>query len=273
MLHALYERLFARTVSDPGALQSPAHDHDGVSVIEQIVCQAHAAALHTAVVTSAVNGLRSPGRLRCPLALRNVLPGETAVGELLSRGRAVGVINAALLRKLMDFFNAVTKVRTTTLTFCADIDEYGPAHAGFLHIHALHKASLRASRQALHVVRDLNHQLRTQLPGRYGENTRVLTNLLTAVIDGGEPCLDAFGDLSVPTLPQRRPAPRRRAWLSCVVEHQGITSRAILKDISVSGLGLAEASTLTPTKVILIELQNGRCLTGTVVWSRHPAQV
>ena len=268
MLHALYDRLFARKASAPGALQPPTQDTDGGSVVERIVCHAHAAALHTAVVTSAINGLRLPGRLRCPLALRNVLPGEIAVGELLSRGRAGGMITAPLIRKLMDFFNAVAQVRTSTLTFCADVDEYGAVHAAFLHIHALHKASLRASRQALHVVRDLNDHFCTQLPRRYGENTRVLTYLLTDVIEGGQPCLDAFGDISVPTLPQRRPAPRRCAWLSCVVEHQGITSPAIVKDISVSGVGLAQAPTLLPNKVILMELQNGRCLTGTVIWSR-----
>ena len=44
--------------------------------------------------------------------------------------------------------------------------------------------------------------------------------------------------------------------------------RAIVKDISSSGLGLERIFEMAPHKVALIEFEDGRCIAGVVIWSK-----
>lgn len=264
-LRSKFSRSPAVPRSTPPALR--AEDLKGVLLFELIVCETHAAALQTAVVASGVHALRTPGRLRNPLVLINFVPGLPSVGAHLSRCRNDMGLQLQTNLKLIDFFTDLAPTRERIVAFCADAAEFGAEQAAFLHLKVLTAAMTRAALHALQSVEALDPEVRRCLPVRYCENTAMLATLLTSVLDGREPCVDAQGNLSLPDLPQRRPAPRRSLLLDCVIEHQGKTSHAIIKDASTSGLGLERTPGLVPQKVILIELQDERCLAGMVIWS------
>jgi hypothetical protein len=152
--------------------------------------------------------------------------------------------------------------------FCDDADRFGADEAAFLDAAQLNADWHRLSAAALGAVVALEADVRRCLPDCYTRNTPVLKKLLAEVIRGEHPCVDADGRVTLPSLPQRRAAMRPNVHLPCVIEHQGKTSRAIVKDISTGGVGLVAAPGLTAQTVILVDFEDGHCLAGLVVWSK-----
>lgn len=239
---------------------------EGIALFEELVCATQVAALQVAAVGSCVNALGSKGGAKNALALRNFVPHQPTVFSSLSRCCAEMQLERATMLRVEKFFSDLSVVERQTYVFCSDVERFGAKQAVALHHTALMATWRQMSQRALEAVEELDPEVQHCLAERYSENTAVLTRLLTSVVDGGHPCLDARGYPYLPELAQRRPAPRRAVFHACTLEHQKKTSRAIVRDISASGLGLEYARDLTPQKVILVEFENGRCLSGVVVW-------
>jgi hypothetical protein len=246
----------------------------GVSTIElfeTFVGETHAAAQRTIAVASCINAIGIGGRQISPQSLVTLMPQiSTVMDDATRRQKAVGVQDetfAAVTR----FFASLGYAQALVSAYCDDAEQWGGEQAAFLHLKNLSAGWHRVSQLALTAVSSLDADIERCLPTRYAQNTAVLKQLLVDVLGGGRPCLDANGQPYIPELPQRRPAPRRVIDKPCVVEHQGKTVRAIVKDISSSGLGLERVSEMAPHKVALIEFEDGRCIAGVVIWSNGPS--
>jgi hypothetical protein len=271
MLQFLRSRLSLVPVhtNRPAAALTPARSKglEGIALFEELVCATHVATLQVAAVASCVNALGSKGGLKNALVLRNFVPHQPTVISSLSRCCAEMQLERATMLRVEKFFSDLPAAERQTDVFCSDVERYGAKQAVALHHTALMATWRQMSQRALEGLEALDPDVQHCLAERYSENTAVLTRLLTSVIDGGNPCLDARGYPYLPELAQRRPAPRRAVFHACTLEHQGNTSRAIVRDISTSGLGLEYARQLTPQEVILVEFENGLCLAGVVVWT------
>jgi len=257
----------AEPAHDPRTAQNPT-DLGGIQLFEALVSDTHAAALRTAAIASSVNALSAGLLLKSPQLLQAILPQQPTVLAELPRCQKELGLKLDTPPILKAFFDSFGHAGTCIAAFCEDADRSGIERAVFLHFTNLSTVWRRVSDLALKAVAALHPEILRCLPQRYGENTAVLRKLLEQVLRGERPCLDVNGVPFLPELPQRRPAARLEINRPCVVEHQGKTVRAIVRDISSSGVGLERAPDLVPLKVAVIEFDDGRCLAGVVVWSK-----
>jgi PilZ domain len=239
-----------------------------MQIFETLVGETHAAALRTATVASCVNALRSGHLVIAPQSLTSLIPLQCSVLDGVAHCREELGLTAESFRAATEFFGSLGYAQSSASTFCNDAAQWGTEQACFLHLKNVSAVWRRVSTLAFNAVVTLDPGIERCLPARYGENTAVLKRMLAEVIAGGQPCLDVNGQPYIPDLPQRRPAPRRTINKPCIVEHQGKTARAMVKDISSSGLGLEGAPDMTPQKVAVIEFEDGRCVAGMVVWAK-----
>jgi hypothetical protein len=254
-----------------GSSGPPLGGVSGIELFETLVGETHAAAQRTIAVASCINAIGIEARQISPQSLVTLVPQvSTVMDDATRRQKAVGVPDetfAALTR----FFASLGYAQALVSAYGDDAEQWGGEQAAFLHLKNLSAGWHRVSQLALAAVSSLDADIERCLPTRYAQNTAVLKQLLIDVLRGGRPCLDANGQPYIPELPQRRPAPRRVIDKPCVVEHQGKTVRAIVKDISSSGLGLERVFEMAPHKVALIEFEDGRCIAGVVIWSNGPS--
>lgn len=272
MLRSLLSRIGSnhlRVIADKAA--SRLAGVDSIQLFETFVGETHAAALRTATIASCVNALGTGRPLFSPQALKTLLPQQSSVLDGVPRCQKELGLEANTLRASTEFFSSLGYARAGVSDFCDDAAQWGLEQASFLHLRKLSAVWRRVSHLALSAVVTLDVDIERCLPTRYGQNTSVLKRLLVNVLADGRPCLDVNGQPYVPELPQRRPAPRRAINKSCIIEHQGKTARATVKDISSSGLGLEGAAEMTPHKVALVEFADGRCVAGVVVWAKGPS--
>jgi hypothetical protein len=241
---------------------------DGAGLLEAIVCETHLASVHTAVIASGVNALRTRGRLKNPLVLKNFLPNESAViGELLRRDEDAE-LSAASKSHILQFFRELPAARATMERFLADADRLGVERAANSHHVSLIAAWSALCDRAMSAIEALEADIRGRLPEYYAHNSVQLFGLLKKAASGQQPCLDEAGNPHLPDLPQRRQAARRSLLQECTLRHRGKASQVIARDISVTGLGIERTPPELKTgELVQIELAGGRRLMGLVVWT------
>lgn len=237
---------------------------------ESLVGELHLASMQVAVVTSGVNALQAGMKLRNALSLQELGPSlpdaETITLPLTCRQElGIGLAKVAVVR---EFFRDLGPAQRDVEMFCRDAQKFGEEEAGFLDLPGLCDRWRVLSVRAFAAVAGLEADVVRCLPARYERNTRLLKQLLRAVIDGKHPCVGLDSIIKLPDLPQRRAAVRPNVNLRCAVEYQGMTFQAVAKDLSTSGVGLEEAPPLRPHTVVVLEFENGQWLAGLVVWSK-----
>lgn len=241
-------------------------DLEGATLVEALVCETHLAALQTATVTSAINALWQPGRLEDPLRIKSFIPHKPPIllatsGWLIDAG-----FEPETIEDVEVFFEELRPARAYLDHFFSDVVEVGLGRAEVLHRRNLAASWQLASRGAAIAVKSLDLSLRYSLPELYAETVPVLVSLLNSSADGLQPCVDAAGQPFLPELPQRRRSARKGLFQECNVQHARRTSRALVRDISSGGLGLDGVTGLHPNELVIIDLDAGRRLMGSVAW-------
>lgn len=263
MLQSLRSKLF--TAERPGAEQ-PA-GLDGMGLLEAIVCETQTAALHAAVIASALTALQSGGHMRGPQALKDFVPGQSAViGELLRSHEEAGLDAAAVL-KVKALFSELASARGGMDRLIADAGRLGAEQSSFNYNPTLAQWS-KVCQRALDAVTALDPSLRSGLPEYYSRNSTMLAKLLKGTIEGRQPCINEAGQPFLPDMPQRRRTARRSLLQQVMLRYRGKTAPVIAKDISTTGLGLERAPDLKSQELVQIELNGGRRLIGLVVWTK-----
>lgn len=241
-------------------------DLEGATLVEALVCETHLAALQTATVTSAINALRQGGRLENPATIKNFVPHRPPIllassGWLLDAG-----LEKDTIEDVEVFFEELRPARAYLEHFYHDMAELGIVRAEVLHRRNLTSSWQLAAKGGAIAVKSLDLSLRYSLPELYAETVPVLVSLLNSSADGLQPCIDAAGHPFLPELPQRRRSARRGLFQECNVQHSRRTSRALVRDVSSGGLGLEGIAGLRPSELVVIDLDTGRRLIGTVAW-------
>jgi hypothetical protein len=239
-------------------------------VLEAFVCETHSAALLAATIASAVNGFKRQDTDKSEAALGPYVPREPALISVLRNGMLETDLDEDTLAVISDFFDDLAPARIALDQYFADANHIGTERASALHFLPLSNSWRRACEDALVAARQLHGHL-GQLPTQYTSNSRVLIELLQEAVNGGTPCLDAEGRISIPDLPQRRRTARRTICQPCTLTYNRTTAQAFVRDVSPGGFGLERVPQLTPKTLVLIELPSGRRFTGVVAWCNGSA--
>lgn len=234
-------------------------------VLEAFVCETHSAALLAATITSAINAFRRGDTDKGEAALKPYVPREPALISVLRNGMLETDLDEDTLAVISDFFEVLAPARIALDQYFADANHIGTERASVLHQLPLSNSWRRACEDALVAVRQLHGYL-GRLPSQYTSNSEVLIGLLQEAANGGSPCLDNEGKISIPDLPQRRHTARHSICQPCVLTYNRTTAQAFVRDVSPGGFGLERVPKLAPKSLVLIELPSGRRFTGVVAW-------
>lgn len=268
MLQSLRSKVFTADRADPSPSSGPARPAralDGIGLLEAIVCETQTEALYSVVVGSGINALRHKSRVKNPQSLKNFLPRESAViGELLRSHEDAGLSLSVMLR-LREVFGALAAARGSAARFFADAGQNG-AHAAAIDSSSFAAHWSRLCEEIVETLRALDAETIGRVPDYYLDNSSTLVKMLTSVAGGGQPCIDAAGEIVLPDLPQRRRTARRSLLQQVSLRHRGKNTLVIAKDISATGLGLDHVPELQLEELVQIEMTGGRRLMGMVVW-------
>jgi hypothetical protein len=117
-------------------------------------------------------------------------------------------------------------------------------------------------------VQDLEPETRWRLSGLYTSNALALGKFMKEAMTGKRSCVNQFGEVSLPVLPQRRRTRRFTFLQPCKVTFQGSTSIASAREISKNGIGLNCERGFKLRDPLLLELRSGRQMKGIVVWCK-----
>ena len=251
--------------SSPSGGPAPASALDGIGLLEAIVCETQTEALYAVVVGSGINALRHKNSVKNPQSIKNFLPRESAVmGELLRSHEDAGLSSGVMLR-LREVFGGLAAARGGAARF------FAAAKLAGSHAAAIDPSSFAAHwsglcEQTIETLRALDTETIGRVPDYYLENSSTLMKMLASVAAGGQPCIDAAGEIVLPDLPQRRRTARRSLLQQVTLRHRGKNTLVIAKDISATGLGLDRVPELQLEELVQIEMTGGRRLMGMVVW-------
>jgi|GEM_PF-3233345 len=266
----MFTALLARwqDVSPPptaSALVVPAR-LDGAALFEGLACEVHVAALRIAAVASALNALAAGAAPTRARAVASFVPHRSAAVAAMRQCQQEMGLSPRTVACIDLLYRELEGARRRLDAFQAELIQLGPAHAANRGAKLLAAAWRGLARVAIEAVDALDRDMRWRLTGLFLENTAVLTRLLRAAAEGRQPCLNARGDIFLPTLPQRRSSRRFALLQNCTVRTRGGPVAAFARDVSANGMGLEHVAGLTIRQPVEVELRSGRRLSGRVVW-------
>ncbi len=238
-------------------------------IVESLVCDTHTAALLTVAVTSIVNRIQDQGIARGESDLTPILPKDPTSMIAFRRWTADGEISSETLATVITFCAELESARRMMGQYFADVRLIGVERAAVLHQFTLAKVWRSACRTGLDAIDAFNTEFEDSLPGLYNLNIGILTRLLTSAAKGESPVLGDNGQIYFPELPQRRRSARRVLNQAAMLQHQGTTSHAFVRDVSEGGLGLDRVGRLEMGHIAVVELSTGRRLTGSIMWTKR----
>ncbi len=238
-------------------------------IIESLVCDTHTAALLTVAVTSIVNRIQDPGIARAESDLSPILPRDPTSMLAFRRWTADGELSSETLATVITYFAELESARRMMGQYFADVRLIGVERAAVLHQFTLAKVWRAACQSGIESVEAFNAEFEDSLPGLYTLNVGILTRLLTSAAKGEAPVLGDNGQIYFPELPQRRRSARRILNQAAMLQHQGTTSHAFVRDVSEGGLGLDRVGRLEKGHIAVVELSTGRRLTGSIMWAKR----
>ncbi len=236
-------------------------------MFEAFVCEVHTAALNVAIVASAANalGARAISGIGREM-VDNHLPRDTGTLQTLRRQLTEADARIDDLMFVDEFLAGLERGLVELEQYFADRARYGAKRALVIHQKQLPEAWQQISHLAHLAIRELSVPLHLRLPEPYGENSNVLARLLAETKRGGSPCIDSYGLIFSPPMPQQRRSPRRLLCQPCVVQTGEHSAGAIVRDVSAGGMGLEQIPPLRPGEPVRVELSGGRRFDATVSW-------
>ena len=252
-----------RPAAAPRAASEPA---EGNALFEALVCEFHWAALQIGAIASCMNAsvaLRRSWMLR---TCRNLMPVESPVVRVALRAwQDVGYpreLAAAIGRLYLELADA----RKLTLPLISSAGVFVGPQIPFAKLEQLSAVWRKLAEDCNVAVQDLEPETRWRLNGLYTANAFVLSKFLKEAAAGSFACVNQYGEVALPILPQRRKTPRYTLLQPCKITAHGSSSIAFARDVSKNGIGLNCELDLRLKDAVSVELRNGRKLNGIVVW-------
>jgi hypothetical protein len=242
---------------------------EGNALFEALVCEFHWTALQVGAIASCFNATLASGRTWMLRSCNNLVPVESPVVRVALRSwQDIGFprdVAAAIGRVYFDLADA--KKLTAPLINCAGA--FAGPKIPITKLEQITALWRKLAEDCNAAVQSLEPETRWRLSGLYTENAFVLGKFIKEAVSGAHPCVNHYGQVALPILPQRRKSPRYTLLQPCKITSQGSSSIAFARDISKNGIGLTCERDFKLKDQVLIELRSGRKMKGIVVWCRN----
>ena len=238
-------------------------------VFKSLVCETQTAALLSATVTSIINGL---GKLPDGMAiaeLKRHQPNDQSQVPSLRGWLTDADVDPSVTLAITYFFQDLGGACRQLRQLFTDAARMGEGRAVVLHRAELGRTWRGVCAQAIFAITEIDNEVGRFVNELYSQSLPTLVGLLEEARDGNRPCLDPSGKPFVPALAQRRRSPRRMMLQECMLQVRRRTIRAMVRDVATGGLGLSKVgSDIGRNDIVVIEMFNGRRLTGSVMWAK-----
>ncbi len=250
------------------ALHSLPERDQGNGLFEAFVCEFHWTALQIAAVTSCVNASAASNRAWMLRACSNLIPVESfAIRTALNLWEEVG-FSKKLASSLQRIFLDLSDAKLQTLPIVRDAGTFSSPHVSAAKLEQIAILWRELSKACETVVQSLEPEARWRLSGLYTGNCLILGRFLRSAISGAHDCVNQFGEVAVPVLPQRRKSAHYALLQPCILRGASGSSAAFAQDFSKCGMNLSCDYGFQLKERVVIELRSGRKMRGTVVWAR-----
>jgi hypothetical protein len=238
---------------------------EGNALFEALICELHWTALQIGAITCCMNASLASRRSWMLRACGNLVPIESPIVKAgLMATDDIGLprhLGAAIRRLYLDLADA----KKAALPL---INSAGVLVAPLIPIEKLEQITAvwrKLSEDCRSAVFETEPETRWRLAGPYTGNSFVLSKFLKEAAGGSRTCVNHYGEVALPLLPQRRRMPRIRFQQPCKISLRGITSIVFARELSKNGLALSCEFDLKQKETIAIELRSGRKFKGTVI--------
>jgi len=267
MLSAL--RKFSEPARVPQRSTAPAKGPiEGNALFEALVCEFHWTALQIGAISCCMNASLALGRTWMLRACSNLVPVESPVVKLALRSwHDIGLpreLAAGIGRIYFDLADA----KKLALPLISNAGVFVGPRIPLAKLEQITAVWRRLAEDCNDAVQELEPETRWRLNGLFTGNTLVLGRFMKEAMAGHFSCVNHYGEVALPLLPQRRRTQRFALLQPCKVMCQGNTSIAFARDISKTGIGLNCERNFKLREVVLVELRSGRKMMGIVAWSK-----
>ncbi len=245
---------------------------EGNALFEALVCEFHWTALQIGGVTCIVNAAQQKDRSWILRSCQNLMPAEAALVAVALKLWSDLSIPASLARTLSRIYVDLADAKRLTNPIIEASGSFDGSKVTPARLQQLEELWRQLAKDALEVVHDLEPHTRWRLTGHYSENAMVLAKFLKDVISNKHTFVDHFGNVSLPSLPQRRREPRYALLQPCMIYTRNSAYPGFARDVSQNGLGISCKGELKLRESVTVELRGGRRLRGRVVWNKNGQQ-
>ena len=234
-------------------------------LLESLVCDMHWTSFHAATICYVIHASLAKNLDLRLGAWRHLLYDNTRISQLGLRYCEQLDIPVAAQKALDTFFVAQSKALNAASRAIS-----GPqAHANLTRsqLSPLRALWIETAQQALRALQQMASATHSRIPKEYNDNVRVLSGFLNEAISGQTDRMNQWGEITLPTLAQRRQEPRARTGQPCQVLSSEGAVAAQLMNASRHGLGISCDMIFQTGEHLTIELADGRQLDGTVARS------
>lgn len=266
MLKALFKssestrRSYPRTVSN--------EPNEGNALFEALVCEFHWTALQIGAIASCMNASLASERTWMLRSCSNLLPVESPIVKVALRSWKDIGLSGKLAESISKIYFDLSDAKTQARPLISRAGAFGGPDISLAKLEQIIALWRKLAEDCKTAVQCLEPETRWRLGGLYTGNALTLGKFLKEAMSGSYACVNQFGEVAIPVLPQRRKAPRYVLLQPCKVSTQGSTSIAFARDISKNSIDLDCEHDFKSKERILVELRNGRKIKGIVAWSQ-----
>jgi hypothetical protein len=224
--------------------------------LESVVCDIHWTCLHAATLRYLIQAALHRGIDLRLGAWRHLLTNNTSISVLALRYSAEMGMLPEVRGSISEFLEAMSGAMAATH---AALKKVGPRTAfSRRDLQSILLPWTQTCLKAEHALASLERMTRHRLVSEYAQNAQIILAFLQegARTDGSR--LNEWGELSLPTLAQRRLHPRAVANRPCQLHVGGEALPATLQDVSRNGLGIVCSQALEPGSTVTVEFADGR---------------
>jgi hypothetical protein len=245
---------------------SPSSPTEGNALFEALVCDFHWTALEIGAITCCMNASLISGQTWMLRSCRNLVPIQSALVKLaLSSWQNTG-LPRGLASEISSLYLNLTDAKALALPLINSAGVFVEPRISLQRLEQITAVWRKLAEDCHGTVQTLEPETRWRLNGLYTANTLVLGRFLKDAIAGRRSCINQFGEVALPVLPQRRRTRRYTLLQPCKVHTRNGTIVAMARDISKIGVDLECNREFKLKDPVTLELRSGRNMKGIVVW-------
>jgi hypothetical protein len=235
-------------------------------LFESVICDLHWSSLHVATISCLMNTCARAEVSWTLRPWRNLLQDNAQIIHLGLRYFPDFNVAPEAIQAIGAFYVRLSELKAASHALISDAGPYRGTQRHELSNQTEQWREL--SRLAIAALKLIDPDSRQRLNLLYVENGRILVQFLQEAVDGSTRRVNAWGEIKLPELAQRRQAPRLESRQNCRVIVDGRAVPAQLQDISRQGLGVQCNHEFKDNQILIVEFQDGRRLKGSVVWRK-----